>query len=115
MKENHKLTKCCSICQDDVRLDPRTANPWLFLSEDGRQVRDGDVEQRVEDVPERFDKAPCVLALTVRNPVSFCGFVPFSSLRTKLTPVTSAGFHHRQTLLGGASWKQDCVGPGRGS
>ncbi|XP_013874682.1 E3 ubiquitin-protein ligase TRIM39 [Austrofundulus limnaeus] len=49
---------------DDVRLDPRTANPWLFLSEDGRQVRDGDVEQRVEDVPERFDKAPCVLALT---------------------------------------------------
>uniref|UniRef100_A0A3Q3F367 E3 ubiquitin-protein ligase TRIM39-like n=1 Tax=Kryptolebias marmoratus TaxID=37003 RepID=A0A3Q3F367_KRYMA len=53
-----------SVCQDDVQLDPRTANPWLFLSEDRRQVRDGDFEQRVEDVPERFDKAPCVLAVT---------------------------------------------------
>lgn len=47
----------------DVRLDPRTANPWLVVSEDGRQVRDGNVEQKVADVPQRFDTAPCVLAL----------------------------------------------------
>ncbi|CAN9509454.1 unnamed protein product [Ophioblennius macclurei] len=48
----------------DVRLDPRTANPWLVLSEDGRQVRDGDTECKVADLPERFDTAPCVLAVT---------------------------------------------------
>ncbi|XP_039997240.1 E3 ubiquitin-protein ligase TRIM39-like isoform X2 [Xiphias gladius] len=46
----------------DVHLDPRTANPWLVLSEDGRQVWDGDVEQNQSDIPERFDTAPCVLA-----------------------------------------------------
>ncbi|XP_077399966.1 zinc-binding protein A33-like [Vanacampus margaritifer] len=46
----------------DVYLDPRTANPWLTLSEDGRQVRDGDVEWDLPDLPERFDTAPCVLA-----------------------------------------------------
>nr|XP_046236804.1 E3 ubiquitin-protein ligase TRIM39 [Scatophagus argus] len=45
----------------DVHLDPRTANPWLVLSEDGRQVWDGDVEQDLTDIPERFDTAPCVL------------------------------------------------------
>uniref|UniRef100_A0A3B5L9V8 E3 ubiquitin-protein ligase TRIM39-like n=1 Tax=Xiphophorus couchianus TaxID=32473 RepID=A0A3B5L9V8_9TELE len=49
--------------QTDVLLDPRTANPWLVLSEDGRQVQDGDVMRNVADLPERFDKAPCVLAL----------------------------------------------------
>ncbi|XP_041821416.1 E3 ubiquitin-protein ligase TRIM39 isoform X2 [Chelmon rostratus] len=48
----------------DVHLDPRTANPWLVLSEDGRQVRDGDVEQNLVDTPERFDTAPCVLSTT---------------------------------------------------
>ncbi|XP_041840964.1 E3 ubiquitin-protein ligase TRIM39 isoform X2 [Melanotaenia boesemani] len=47
----------------DIQLDPRTANPWLVLSEDGRQVQDGDVEQNLPDTPERFDTAPCVLAL----------------------------------------------------
>ncbi|XP_015801768.3 E3 ubiquitin-protein ligase TRIM39 [Nothobranchius furzeri] len=47
----------------DIRLDPRTANPWLILSEDGKQVQDGEVEQNVMNAPERFDKAPCVLAL----------------------------------------------------
>ncbi|CAB1424574.1 unnamed protein product [Pleuronectes platessa] len=46
----------------DVHLDPRTANTWLVLSQDGRQVWDGDVEQNLVDIPERFDTAPCVLA-----------------------------------------------------
>nr|XP_049573926.1 E3 ubiquitin-protein ligase TRIM39 isoform X2 [Syngnathus scovelli] len=46
----------------DVYLDPRTANPWLVLSEDGRRVQDGDVERDLPDLPERFDTAPCVLA-----------------------------------------------------
>ncbi|KAI4808731.1 hypothetical protein KUCAC02_000779 [Chaenocephalus aceratus] len=49
----------------DVLLDPRTANPWLLLSEDGRQIWDGDVEQNLEDTPERFDTAPCVLATRI--------------------------------------------------
>uniref|UniRef100_A0A8D3B239 E3 ubiquitin-protein ligase TRIM39-like n=1 Tax=Scophthalmus maximus TaxID=52904 RepID=A0A8D3B239_SCOMX len=48
--------------QVDVHLDPRTANPWLVLSEDGRQVCDGDAEQKLVDAQERFDTAPCVLA-----------------------------------------------------
>ncbi|XP_030018378.1 E3 ubiquitin-protein ligase TRIM39-like [Sphaeramia orbicularis] len=46
----------------EVHLDPSTANPWLVLSEDGRQVHDGDVEQNLSDLPQRFDTAPCVLA-----------------------------------------------------
>ncbi|XP_056156100.1 E3 ubiquitin-protein ligase TRIM39-like isoform X2 [Lampris incognitus] len=46
----------------DVHLDPRTANPWLVLSDDGMRVWDGEVEQRLPDSPERFDIAPCVLA-----------------------------------------------------
>ncbi|XP_044040640.1 E3 ubiquitin-protein ligase TRIM39 [Siniperca chuatsi] len=45
----------------DVHLDPRTANPWLVISEDRRQVWDGNVQQNLVDLPERFDTAPCVL------------------------------------------------------
>ncbi|XP_028330410.1 E3 ubiquitin-protein ligase TRIM39-like isoform X2 [Gouania willdenowi] len=47
----------------EVYLDSRTANSWLVLSEDGRQVQDGNVEQNLPDLPERFDTAPCVLGL----------------------------------------------------
>ncbi|KAG7243243.1 hypothetical protein INR49_011682 [Caranx melampygus] len=46
----------------DVRLDPRTANPWLALSDDRKQVWDGDDEQNLVDIPQRFDTAPCVIA-----------------------------------------------------
>uniref|UniRef100_A0A3P8TYT2 Uncharacterized protein n=1 Tax=Amphiprion percula TaxID=161767 RepID=A0A3P8TYT2_AMPPE len=53
------LTTKLSI-RDDLHLDPRTANPWLVLSEDGKQVQDGDVEQNLTDLPERFDTAPCL-------------------------------------------------------
>ncbi|XP_034020652.1 E3 ubiquitin-protein ligase TRIM39-like [Thalassophryne amazonica] len=48
----------------DIHLDPRTANPWLVLSEDLQQVSDGEVEQKLLDLVERFDTAPCVLATT---------------------------------------------------
>ncbi|XP_061600867.1 E3 ubiquitin-protein ligase TRIM21-like [Cololabis saira] len=45
----------------DVTLDPDTANPWLILSDDGKQVYLGDVEKNLPDNPERFSPCPCVL------------------------------------------------------
>lgn len=51
----------------DVHLDPNTANPWLVLSEDRRQVWDGNLKQVLVDLPERFDMAPCVLGSKVKN------------------------------------------------
>ncbi|XP_073328651.1 E3 ubiquitin-protein ligase TRIM21-like [Pagrus major] len=46
----------------DVTLDPDTAHPYLILSDDGKQVKCGDVKKNLPDNPERFDKCPCVLA-----------------------------------------------------
>ncbi|XP_067267657.1 E3 ubiquitin-protein ligase TRIM39-like isoform X1 [Chanodichthys erythropterus] len=45
----------------DVTLDPDTANPYLILSNDGKQVRCGDIEQKLPDKPERFDRYANVL------------------------------------------------------
>ncbi|XP_058141099.1 butyrophilin subfamily 2 member A2-like [Dasypus novemcinctus] len=47
----------------DVVLDPATAHPELFLSEDRRSVFRGTRRQEVPDNPERFDRCPCVLGL----------------------------------------------------
>ncbi|XP_030281486.1 E3 ubiquitin-protein ligase TRIM39-like [Sparus aurata] len=46
----------------DVTLDPDTAHPDLILSDDGKQVKHGDVKKNLPDNPERFDTCPCVLA-----------------------------------------------------
>ncbi|KAK9536914.1 hypothetical protein VZT92_006666 [Zoarces viviparus] len=46
----------------DVTLDPDTANPWLILSDDGKQVHDSDVWKTLPDNPERFKPCVCVLA-----------------------------------------------------
>ncbi|XP_073327367.1 E3 ubiquitin-protein ligase TRIM21-like [Pagrus major] len=46
----------------DVTLDPDTAHPWLILSDDGKQVKLGDVKKNLPDNPERFDTCACVLA-----------------------------------------------------
>ncbi|XP_032364092.1 E3 ubiquitin-protein ligase TRIM21-like isoform X2 [Etheostoma spectabile] len=45
----------------DVTLDPDTANPWLILSDDGKQVNLGDVRKNLPDNPERFSKCVNVL------------------------------------------------------
>uniref|UniRef100_A0A8C9SL10 B30.2/SPRY domain-containing protein n=1 Tax=Scleropages formosus TaxID=113540 RepID=A0A8C9SL10_SCLFO len=45
----------------DVTLDPDTANPWLVLSKDKKQVRDGDIKQDLPDNPERFNPVVSVL------------------------------------------------------
>ncbi|XP_056104729.1 E3 ubiquitin-protein ligase TRIM39-like [Rhinichthys klamathensis goyatoka] len=46
----------------DVTLDPDTANPYLNLSDDRKQVSCGDIEQDVPKNPKRFDVVCCVLA-----------------------------------------------------
>nr|XP_055029029.1 E3 ubiquitin-protein ligase TRIM39-like [Misgurnus anguillicaudatus] len=45
----------------DVTLDPDTANPYLILSEDRKQVKHGDIRHEHPDNPQRFDKFACVL------------------------------------------------------
>ncbi|XP_056264398.1 E3 ubiquitin-protein ligase TRIM39-like [Pseudoliparis swirei] len=45
----------------DVTLDPETAHPQLFLSDDGKQVKRGDVRKNLPDNPERFTSCFYVL------------------------------------------------------
>uniref|UniRef100_A0A672KF09 E3 ubiquitin-protein ligase TRIM39-like n=1 Tax=Sinocyclocheilus grahami TaxID=75366 RepID=A0A672KF09_SINGR len=45
----------------DVTLDPDTAHRKLILSDDGKQVRHGDTEQKLPDKPERFNFLVSVL------------------------------------------------------
>ncbi|XP_027722623.1 probable E3 ubiquitin-protein ligase TRIML1 [Vombatus ursinus] len=45
----------------DITLDPKTANPYLLLSEDLKSVTIGSTVQDVPDNPERFDGAAIVL------------------------------------------------------
>ncbi len=46
----------------DVTLDPVTANSYLILSDDGKHVSHGDIEQDAPENPKRFDVGLCVLA-----------------------------------------------------
>ncbi|XP_030050759.1 E3 ubiquitin-protein ligase TRIM39-like [Microcaecilia unicolor] len=45
----------------DVSLDLETANSWLILSEDQKNVRRGNTRKNLMDNPKRFDTDPCVL------------------------------------------------------
>ncbi|XP_031735665.1 E3 ubiquitin-protein ligase TRIM39-like [Anarrhichthys ocellatus] len=46
----------------DVTLDPDTAHPTLILSDDGKQVKLGDIKKNLPNNPERFDYCAIVLA-----------------------------------------------------
>ncbi|XP_034068686.1 E3 ubiquitin-protein ligase TRIM21-like [Gymnodraco acuticeps] len=46
----------------EVTLDPDTAQPKLILSDDGKQVKGGDVKKNLPDNPKRFDTSSNVLA-----------------------------------------------------
>ncbi|XP_016104686.1 E3 ubiquitin-protein ligase TRIM39-like [Sinocyclocheilus grahami] len=54
--------KCVQKFAVDVTLDPDTANPYLILSDDGKQVSDGNFKQDVPENPKRFDDCSCILA-----------------------------------------------------
>ncbi|KAL6111057.1 trim39 [Pungitius sinensis] len=45
----------------DVTLDPETAHPQLILSDDGKQVKHGDVKKNLPNNPKRFYNWSCVL------------------------------------------------------
>ncbi|KAJ3582229.1 hypothetical protein NHX12_015728, partial [Muraenolepis orangiensis] len=45
----------------EVTLDPDTADPWLILSDDGKQVHDGGVVKKHPDNPKRFKRHLFVL------------------------------------------------------
>ncbi|KAL7875422.1 hypothetical protein AOLI_G00103850 [Acnodon oligacanthus] len=45
----------------DVTLDPETAQQYLVLSDDGKQVTCGDTRQNLPDNPQRFDRCVNVL------------------------------------------------------
>ncbi|XP_068585128.1 E3 ubiquitin-protein ligase TRIM21-like [Cebidichthys violaceus] len=49
----------------DVTLDPDTANPKLILSDDGKQVKHGDIRKDLPDNSERFD--PCAIVLAKQS------------------------------------------------
>ncbi|XP_056225357.1 E3 ubiquitin-protein ligase TRIM21-like [Seriola aureovittata] len=46
---------------EDVTLDPDTANHWLILSNDRKQVHCGDVRKNLQDNPQRFSNRVFVL------------------------------------------------------
>ncbi|XP_062850609.1 E3 ubiquitin-protein ligase TRIM39-like isoform X5 [Trichomycterus rosablanca] len=62
-EEMKKIVKLKRIQQYavDVILDPDTANRYLILSDDGKQVTHEEKRQNLPDNPERFDQCPCVL------------------------------------------------------
>ncbi|XP_029931565.1 uncharacterized protein LOC115376213 [Myripristis murdjan] len=47
----------------DVKLDPTTAHTRFIVSDDGKEVKDGEKVQKVPDGPERFDLFGSVLGL----------------------------------------------------
>ncbi|CAL8311296.1 unnamed protein product [Gadus morhua 'NCC'] len=79
----------------DVTLDPDTADPRLILSEDGKQVHDGIVWQKLRDNPKRFIWSLCTLTrknfssgrfyfeVQVKNKTGWCLGVARESINRK--------------------------------
>ncbi|XP_034094412.1 E3 ubiquitin-protein ligase TRIM39-like isoform X1 [Gymnodraco acuticeps] len=63
-KQMKKLLELKRVQQYEVEvtLNPDTAHPELILSDDGKQVKDGDVRKNLPNNPERFDTCAFVLA-----------------------------------------------------
>ncbi|XP_039665022.1 E3 ubiquitin-protein ligase TRIM21-like [Perca fluviatilis] len=63
MKKHFRIDlKRVQQCAVDVTLDPDTAHPDLILSDDGKQVKHGDVRKALQDNQNRFDTYVNVLA-----------------------------------------------------
>lgn len=65
------LKKMLRMCGVHITLDEDTANQWLVLSEDRRQVKFGDSRQPVPENEERFDNYPMVLGAQSFNSGKF--------------------------------------------
>uniref|UniRef100_G3Q849 E3 ubiquitin-protein ligase TRIM39-like n=1 Tax=Gasterosteus aculeatus TaxID=69293 RepID=G3Q849_GASAC len=61
MKKWFAELKTVQMFAVDLTLDPETAHPRLILSDDGKQVKLGDVEKKLPNNPERFSSWFCVL------------------------------------------------------
>uniref|UniRef100_A0A6I8NTH2 B30.2/SPRY domain-containing protein n=1 Tax=Ornithorhynchus anatinus TaxID=9258 RepID=A0A6I8NTH2_ORNAN len=55
------ITDCGTLSAVDITLDPKTAYPYLILSENLKQVEVGDEEKELPNNPERFNRCACVL------------------------------------------------------
>uniref|UniRef100_G3N7R7 Uncharacterized protein n=1 Tax=Gasterosteus aculeatus TaxID=69293 RepID=G3N7R7_GASAC len=58
---SYEMKKKVQMFAVDLTLDPQTAHPRLILSDDGKQVKLGDVEKNLPNNPERFSSWLCVL------------------------------------------------------